>query len=104
MTGKLIYFPPFVGGTWNLSPCPKIILALGYGYMYNCFCLKNLSPDERWIWMNTQVYFIVGILLAFAGLGFLLSRSIKKHDAKMATMKKKKGKKRYMPEYKRPGK
>jgi hypothetical protein len=56
------------------------------------------------IGMQTQIYFILGMLVAFAGLGFLLSRSIKKHDAKMATMKKKKGQKRYMPEYKRPGK
>lgn len=54
--------------------------------------------------MNTQIYFILGIIVAFVGLGFLLNRSIKKHDAKMATVKKKKGQKRYMPEYKRPGK
>lgn len=54
--------------------------------------------------MNTQVYFIVGVLVAFAGLGFLLSRTIKAHDAKMATMKKKKGRRKYMQEYKKPGK
>jgi hypothetical protein len=54
--------------------------------------------------MIMQVYFILLILGAFVGLGFMLNRSIKKHDAKMATMKKKKGRRRYMPEYKRPGK
>lgn len=51
-----------------------------------------------------QIYFILLILGAFVLLGFGLSRSIKKHDAKMATMKKKKGRSRYMPEYKKPGK
>ena len=51
-----------------------------------------------------QVYFILLILGAFVGMGFMLNRSIKKHDAKMATMKKKKGRRKYMPEYKRPGK
>jgi hypothetical protein len=51
-----------------------------------------------------QKYFIIGILVAFVGLGFMLNRSIKKHDAKMATVKKKKGRNKYMPQYKRPGK
>lgn len=51
-----------------------------------------------------QVYFLLGVLGAFVLLGFGLSRSIKKHDAKMKTMKKKKGRTRYMREFKKPGK
>lgn len=51
-----------------------------------------------------QLYFILGVLAAFCLLGFGLNLSIKKHNAKMATVKKKKGRKKYMPEYKRPGK
>lgn len=54
--------------------------------------------------MPTQVYFLLVVLAAFVFLGFMLSRSIKKHDAKMATVKKKKGRSKYMKEYKRPGK
>ena len=54
--------------------------------------------------MPQQVYFILGVLLAMAALGFGLSLSIKKHNKKMATMKKKKGRRKYMPEYKGPGK
>jgi hypothetical protein len=54
--------------------------------------------------MIMQVYFILLILGAFVFLGFMLNRSIKKHDKKMATMKKKKGRSRYMPEYQKPGK
>jgi hypothetical protein len=47
---------------------------------------------------------MLGILAAFVFLGFMLSLSIRKHDAKMATMKKKKnGRSKYMPEYKKPG-
>jgi len=53
--------------------------------------------------MGTQLYFTLGMLLAFVGLGFLLNRSIKKHEAKMANVKKKKGHSRYMQEFKKPG-
>lgn len=54
--------------------------------------------------MPQQVYFVIGLLAAIAALAFALSISIKKHDAKMATMKKKKGRSKYMQQYKRPGK
>jgi hypothetical protein len=51
--------------------------------------------------MPLQVIFMLAVLAAFVLLGFMLSRSIKKHDAKMAHVKKKKGRNRYMPEYKK---
>jgi len=51
-----------------------------------------------------EIYFILGIMAAFVVLGFFLSLAIKKHEAKMANAKKKKGRSRYMPEYKKPGK
>jgi uncharacterized membrane protein YuzA (DUF378 family) len=55
--------------------------------------------------MPQQVYFIIGLLAAIAVLAFFLNRSIKKYDAKMATMrKKKKGRSKYMQQYKKPGK
>jgi hypothetical protein len=55
--------------------------------------------------MPLQVYFILGLLAGMAILAFMLNRSIKKHDAKMAKMKKgKKGRSKYMPQYKKPGK
>ncbi|MEN6313069.1 MAG: hypothetical protein ABFD25_02350 [Clostridiaceae bacterium] len=54
--------------------------------------------------MNQQVYFALGLLAGIALLAFALVRSVKKYDAKMATSKKKKGRKRYIQEYKRPGK
>lgn len=54
--------------------------------------------------MPQQVYFTILLLVAIAVLAFALSRSIKKYDAKMATMKKKKGRRKYMQQYKRPGK
>jgi len=54
--------------------------------------------------MPQQVYFILGVLLAMGLLGFMLSLSIKKHNVRMTTMKKKKGRRKYMPEYKKPGK
>ena len=55
--------------------------------------------------MNYQVYYMLGVLGAFVALGVLLTFSIKKHDAKMAQMKKKKkGRSKYMPEYRKPGK
>lgn len=51
----------------------------------------------------TQATYMLMILAGFVFLGFMFSLSIKKHDAKMAAMKKKKGRNRYMPEYKKPG-
>jgi len=54
--------------------------------------------------MNQQVYFALGLLAGIALLALALVRSVKKYDAKMATAKKKKGRKRYIQEYKRPGK
>ena len=54
--------------------------------------------------MNPQVYFLIFVLLAFVLLGFGLSRTIQKHDKKMSTMKKKKGRNKYMREFKKPGK
>lgn len=51
-----------------------------------------------------QTYYMLGILAAFVFLGFMFTLSIKKHDAKMAQMKKKKnGRSKYMPEYRKPG-
>lgn len=54
--------------------------------------------------MNQQVYFTLGLLAGIALLALALVKSIKKYDAKMATMKKKKGRKKYLQEYKKPGK
>ena len=54
--------------------------------------------------MNPQVYFLIFVLAAFVLLGFGLNKSIKKHDKKMSTVKKKKGRSRYMREFKKPGK
>lgn len=54
--------------------------------------------------MNQQVYFALALLAGIALLALALVRSVKKYDAKMATAKKKKGRKRYIQEYKRPGK
>lgn len=54
--------------------------------------------------MPQQVYFIGGLLAAIAVLAFALNRSIKKHDAKMASTRKKKGRSKYMQQYKKPGK
>lgn len=54
--------------------------------------------------MPLQVYFILGLVAGIALLAFLMSKDIKKHDVKMATMKKKKGRSKYMQQYKKPGK
>lgn len=54
--------------------------------------------------MPQQVYIILGLLVAMAAMGLGLNLSIRKHNEKMATMKKKKGRRKYIPEYKRPGK
>lgn len=51
-----------------------------------------------------QGYFLLGVLVAFVLLGFGLNSAIKKHDKKMSTMKKKKGRTKYMREFKKPGK
>lgn len=51
-----------------------------------------------------RVYFMLAVLAAFVVMGVALSFSIKKHDKKMATMKKKKGRSRYVQEFKKPGK
>lgn len=53
--------------------------------------------------MSTQIIVMLGTLGTFALLGVALTLSIKKHEKKMATEKKKKGRNKYMPEYKRPG-
>jgi len=53
--------------------------------------------------MWVQYMFILLTLLAFVALGFMLNRSIKKYEAK-PKLKKKKGKSRYMPQVKTPGK
>jgi hypothetical protein len=56
--------------------------------------------------LKTQGYIMIGLLVVFALFGLYINRSIKKHDEEMAILrkKKKKGRGRYMPEYKRPGK
>lgn len=53
--------------------------------------------------MNTQLIVILATLAAFAVLGFMFSRSIKKLDTTKAKSKKK-GKNRYMPVTRRSGK
>ncbi len=53
--------------------------------------------------MPLQVYFIVGLLACFAVLAFFLNKSIKKHDAKMASIKRK-GRRKYTQKTKKPGK
>lgn len=74
----------------------NIILALASAYMYN---VSGRGEKKM-----SQMYFILVVLAALVMLGFFMSRSIKKHDAKMANVKKKKGRSKYMPEYKKPGK
>ena len=54
--------------------------------------------------MSTQTIIVLATLLAFVVLGFMLNRSINQFEAKKAAQKKKRGKKRYMPEFKNPGK
>jgi len=53
--------------------------------------------------MSAQIIILLATLAVFAGLGFALSRTIKRHDERQKNTKKKKGKYRYMPEAKRPG-
>ena len=53
--------------------------------------------------MTTQIWIIVGTLIVFIGLGVMLSFSIKKHEAKRVADKKKKGRNKYMPQYRGPG-
>lgn len=77
---------------------------------YSAANLYGLSPgfdkykEEGENTMPQQVYFISGLLAAIALLAYAFSKSIKKHDAKMKAMKKKKGRKKYIQEYKKPGK
>jgi len=52
----------------------------------------------------SQIYYMVFVLVALGLLGFGLSLSIKKHNAGRASVKKKKGRRKYMPEFKKPGK
>lgn len=54
--------------------------------------------------MPLQVYFILGLLAGIGLLAFLLSKDIKKHNAKMASVKKKKGRSKYLQQAKKPGK
>jgi len=54
--------------------------------------------------MGPQLIIILSTLLVFVGLGFALSRSIKKHDERQKSIKKKKGRYRYMPEARKPSK
>lgn len=73
--------------------------------MYNVLCaLKVLLFEIR---MRRKcimtLYIIVGTIVVFGVLGFMMNRSIKKHDARPKT-KSKKGKTRYMPQVKNPGK
>lgn len=56
------------------------------------------------ITIDTQLIFVLVALLAFIALGFALNGSIKKYEANKKTQKKKKGRSRYMPEVKKPGK
>jgi uncharacterized membrane protein len=56
---------------------------------------------DRVIKINTQVIFIIVTLLVFVFLGFMMSISIKKHEAKMANQKKK-GRAKYLREVKQP--
>ena len=51
--------------------------------------------------MNFSVIIIIVTLLAFVGLGLMMSRSIKKYDARPKG-KVKKGKMKYMQEARKP--
>jgi hypothetical protein len=48
-------------------------------------------------------YIMLGTLIVFVGLGFMMNKSIKKHDARPKG-KSKKGRSKYMPQVKNPGK
>lgn len=50
-----------------------------------------------------NLYIILATLIVFVGLGFMMNRSIKKHDAR-PKVKGKKGRSKYMPQVKNPGK
>lgn len=64
---------------------------------------SNEKLDKEII-MDTQFIIIAVTLLAFAALGFMLSRSIKNLEKQRAAQKKKKGRTKYMPQVKTPGK
>ncbi|HEX3030088.1 MAG TPA: hypothetical protein VHT34_12480 [Clostridia bacterium] len=51
-----------------------------------------------------QIIIIVLMLVAFVGMGFGMHWSIKKHEANVKKQKKKKGRNKYMPQSKNPGK
>jgi hypothetical protein len=53
--------------------------------------------------MSLQLIMILSIVIVFCILGFMMNRSIKKHESQKANAKKKKGKNRNMPLYKKPG-
>jgi len=63
------------------------------------YILKNVKE----IFMNTQIIIFIATIAAFAVLGFMMSRSIKKYEENAMKKKKKKGKAKYMQEAKRPG-
>lgn len=53
--------------------------------------------------MATNLIFMGITLLALVLVGFFMSLSIKKHDARKQHVKKKKGKMKYMQQSKNPG-
>ena len=53
--------------------------------------------------MDTRVTVIIVTLLAFAALGLMMSKSIKKMEATREKTKKKKGRTKNMPQSKNPG-
>jgi len=53
--------------------------------------------------MSTQIIIVLATLIAFVVLGFMMNRSINNLNAKKETAKKKKGRYKYMPEVKNPG-
>ncbi|MCR4435425.1 MAG: hypothetical protein QHH06_03355 [Clostridiales bacterium] len=53
--------------------------------------------------MSAQLIILLCTLVVFVGLGFAMSRSIKKYDERQKSSKKNKGRNRYLPEAKRPG-
>lgn len=53
---------------------------------------------------TTQLVIILATLGIFALLGFAMSKSIKQYESSKHKVKKKKGKNKYMPQAKNPGK
>jgi len=55
--------------------------------------------------MQSTQFIILGVtILVFAAMGYGMSRSIAKYEQGKKKMKKKKGKAKYMNEFKNPGK